>query len=139
MPGYLPGNRSKPQAGQLATPAGADHDHLGGAAALAQHVSGGPADKRRVNPAGSQHRLAVRQPAGEDLLAMQPGKVGDRRLSRQFHMIWHPREADRQRRIAGPGFPGGPAECISTAGRPVIATHDPVSHSSHGNLHAYRI
>ena len=51
MPGYLPGNRSKPQPGNSHA-RGADHDHLGGAAALAQHVSGGPADKRRVNRPG---------------------------------------------------------------------------------------
>jgi len=76
VPGDLPGNRSEPQAGQLAVPAAAHHDHLGGAAALAQHPRGRPGDERGADPARSQHRLGVGQPAGQDLLTVLPGQIG---------------------------------------------------------------
>ena len=107
--GDLPGNRSEQQAGQLAVPAAAEHDHVGGPAAFAQHMSGRPAGQVRAHPAGAQHRLGVRQPAGQDLLAVLPGQVAKVRLGRQRHMIGLPGQADGQRRIAGLGFPGGPA------------------------------
>ena len=109
VPGYLPGNRSEQQAGQLAVPAAADHDHIGGPAVLAQHVSGRPAGQLRAHPAGAQHRLGVRQPPGQDLLAVLPGQIADRRLGGQRHAVWRPGQADGQRGIARPGLPGGPA------------------------------
>jgi hypothetical protein len=109
VPGYLPGNRSELQAGQLAVPAAADHDHVGRPATFAQRMSGRPAGQLRVHPAGAQHRLGVRQPPGQDFLAVLPGQIADRRLGGQRHVIWRPGEADGQPGIACLGFPGGPA------------------------------
>ncbi len=60
--------------------------------------------------------------------------VGNSRLGGQRHVIWRPGEADRQRRAARLRFPGGPAHRLTASGRPVIAGHDLVSHSSHGDL-----
>ena len=134
VPGHLPGHRSEQQAGQLAVPEAADHHHLGGLTALAQHVSGRPAGQFRAHPGGAKHRLRVRQPAGQDLLTVLPGQVAKVRLGGQRHLIGLPGEADGQRRSAGLGFPGGPAQRVTAAGGPVIAGHDSVSHLGHGDL-----
>src|SRR5947208_11273342 len=87
-----------------------------------------------MDPAGTEHRLGVRQPAGQDLLAVLPGQVAQVRLGGQFHVIRGPGQAYRQRRPAGKGFPGRPAQRLSGTRRPVVAGHDPVCRPGHGDL-----
>ena len=84
----------------------------------AQHVRSDPLARSAWTRPGSEHRLGVRQPAGQDLLTVLPGQVTKVRLGGQRHMVGRPGQAHRQRRPADLGFPGRPAQRVAAARRP---------------------
>ena len=94
-------------------------------------AAGRSAGQAGADPARPEQRPGVRQPAGEDLLAVPPGQVAQVGCGGQLHVVWRPGQADRQRRIACPGFPGRPAQRLSGAGGPVVTSHDPVCRPGH--------
>ena len=132
--GHLPGHRPEQQARQLAVPAAAGNDHIGGPAAFAEHLSSRSGGQVRPDQAGAKHRLGIRQNPRQDLLAMPPGQLIQWRSGRQLQVIRGPRQADRQRRTAEPCFPDRPAQRLLGARRSVVAGHNSVWCPDHRGL-----
>src|SRR5271169_1244954 len=96
--GDLPGHRPEQRAGQPALTVRADHDHLGGAAPLAQHRGGLTFGQHGPNLGDVQERVSEPDGAGDDLLGALPGLAASFPVAGQGQVSRPPGEADGQYR-----------------------------------------
>lgn len=111
----LPADRAQQHPGDAAAAPGADDQHVGIMAVLAEHSRGLPADQQRPYLPWPHEVPGPPQPVGDDPFTAGPRQTGDGSLTGQSREARCPGMTYRERDPARSGLPGSPAQRVLAA------------------------